>query len=150
MRLTVVISIIAAVLTHAAHAQGADDVVHPTRLALGADGFAAPETIRSRQSGTQGEVDVLDHEAFRAEDGKYDAGVYAVSGPHRFEIDEDYGVDEFMYFLEGGVTLVSTDGTRMEIGAGEAVVIPKSWRGVWESAGYKKIYVIYSADKPIE
>jgi uncharacterized cupin superfamily protein len=136
--------------TGALSALAADDVVHPTKLALGADAFLSAATVRSTHSGTKGEVDVLDHEAFRAADDRFDAGVYAVSGPHRAEIAQDYGVDEFMYFLEGGVTLISADGTRTEVGAGEAVVVPKTWRGVWESEGYKKIYVIYSPDKPIE
>jgi uncharacterized cupin superfamily protein len=131
-------------------AQCADEVVHPTKIELGADAFLSAATVRSKQPGTKAEVDVLDHEAFRAADDRFDAGVYAVSGPHRAEISQDYGVDEFMYFLEGGVTLVSADGTRTEVRAGEAVVIPKTWRGIWESEGYKKIYVIYSPDKPIE
>jgi uncharacterized cupin superfamily protein len=48
-----------------------------------------------------------------------------------------------MYFLEGGVTLTSSDGTRLEIVAGDAVMIPKEWRGVWDTKGYLKIYVIH-------
>ena len=128
----------------------ADEVVeHPTKLVLGAQAFAQPGTESSTLAGTEGEVAVLDQEAFRTPDGKFDAGVYQVAGPHRFDVKADYGVDEFMYFLEGGVTLISVDGKRTEVGAGEAVVIPKGWRGTWESAGYKKIYVIRS-DAPIE
>ena len=64
----------------------------------------------------------------------------------RIEIDEPYGVDEFMYFLEGSVTLTSSDGSEQVINAGEAVTIPKEWTGVWETDGYTKIWVIYSAD----
>ena len=62
------------------------------------------------------------------------------------DITEPYGVDEFMYFLEGGVTLTSSDGTVTEIEAGEAVTIPKEWTGIWETEGYRKIWVIYSED----
>jgi uncharacterized cupin superfamily protein len=32
------------------------------------------------------------------------------------------------------------------INAGEAVTIPKEWMGRWETAGYRKIWVIYSDD----
>jgi uncharacterized cupin superfamily protein len=64
----------------------------------------------------------------------------------RFEVTEPYGVDEFMYFLDGGVTLTSADGTVQRIAAGEAVTIPKEWTGIWETDGYTKIWVIYSAD----
>jgi uncharacterized cupin superfamily protein len=67
-------------------------------------------------------------------------------GKVRIEIDEPYGVDEFMYFLEGSVTLTSSDGSEQVINAGEAVTIPKEWTGVWETDGYTKIWVIYSAD----
>ena len=137
-------SLLGSVLVHA------DEVIqHPTKLVLGPQAFAQPGTERSTLEGNDGEVEVLDHESFRTADGKFDAGVYAVAGPHRFEVKDGYGVDEFFYFLEGGVTLTSVDGQRTEVGVGEAVVIPKGWRGTWESPGYKKIYVIRS-DEPIE
>jgi uncharacterized cupin superfamily protein len=83
-----------------------------------------------------------DVEAFVSSDRKFDAGIYR-SGPVRAEIDEPYGVDEFMYFIEGGVTLTSTDGTELVVEAGDAVMIPRQWRGVWDTAGYLKIYVIH-------
>ncbi len=50
-----------------------------------------------------------------------------------------------MFFLEGGVTLTSSDGTELVINAGEAVTIPKEWTGVFETDGYTKICVIYSS-----
>jgi len=55
-----------------------------------------------------------------------------------------------MHFLEGGVTLTSSDGTVTRIDAGDSVVIPADWTGIWDTDGYTKIYVIYSPDKPIE
>jgi uncharacterized cupin superfamily protein len=51
-----------------------------------------------------------------------------------------------MYFIEGGVTLTSSDGSKQVISAGEAVTIPKEWTGVWDTEGYTKIWVIYSED----
>jgi len=83
-----------------------------------------------------------DVEAFVSSDRKFDAGIFR-SGAVRAEIDEAYGVDEFMYFIEGGVTLTSTDGTQTTIQAGDAVMIPREWRGVWDTDGYLKIYVIH-------
>jgi uncharacterized cupin superfamily protein len=68
------------------------------------------------------------------------------SGKARFEATEPYGVDEFMYFLEGSVRLTSADGSALEVNAGEAVTIPKEWTGVWNTDGYTKIWVIYSED----
>lgn len=78
-------------------------------------------------------------------DQKFASGMYQ-SSKVREEINEPYGVDEFMYFIEGSVTLTSTDGTVQVINAGEAVTIPKEWTGVWETDGYTKMWVIYSAD----
>ncbi|MDX1517576.1 MAG: cupin domain-containing protein [Woeseiaceae bacterium] len=87
----------------------------------------------------------LDVTSFLSSDGRFGSGMYR-SGAVRYDITEPYGVDEFMYFLEGGVTLTSSDGTVQEIAAGEGVTIPKEWTGVWETDGYTKIWVIYSAD----
>ena len=103
--------------------------------------FERPETVRTER----GESTVLDVTTSKSSDGRFASGMYK-AGKSRFEIDEPYGVDEFMYFLEGGVTLTSVDGTVQEIHAGEAVTIPKEWTGTWETDGYTKIWVIYSPD----
>jgi uncharacterized cupin superfamily protein len=87
----------------------------------------------------------LDVTSLLSSDKKFASGMYK-SGKTRAEITEPYGVDEFMYFIEGGVTLTSADGQVMRIGAGEAVTIPKEWTGVWDTDGYTKIWVIYSED----
>jgi uncharacterized cupin superfamily protein len=87
----------------------------------------------------------LDVTSLLSSDKKFASGMYK-SGKVRFEATEPYGVDEFMYFLEGSVTLTSTDGTVQVISAGEAVTIPKEWTGIWDTDGYTKIWVIYSED----
>ncbi len=69
------------------------------------------------------------------------AGVYA-AGASNSDI-EAYPHDEFMYFLDGGVTLTSADGTVTEVEAGDGVVIPMGWKGNWTTSGYRKFYVIY-------
>ena len=87
----------------------------------------------------------LDVTSLLSSDKKFASGMYR-SGKTRFEISEPYGVDEFMYFLEGSVTLTSSDGTVQIIEAGEGVTVPKEWTGVWDTDGYTKIWVIYSSD----
>ena len=87
----------------------------------------------------------LDVTSMLSSDRKFASGMYK-SGKTRSEINEPYGVDEFMYFLEGGVTLTSSDGTVTEIRAGDAVTIPKEWTGIWDTDGYTKIWVIHSED----
>ena len=94
---------------------------------------------------TRGDNTILDVTSLMSSDRKFASGMYK-SGKVRFEANEPYGVDEFMYFLEGGVTLTSADGSVQVIEAGEAVTIPKEWTGVWDTDGYTKIWVIYSED----
>jgi uncharacterized cupin superfamily protein len=83
--------------------------------------------------------------ALISSDKKFASGMYQ-SGKTRSEISEPYGVDEFMYFISGSVTLTSSDGSVQTIEAGEAVTIPKEWTGIWETEGYTKLWVIYSSD----
>ncbi len=89
--------------------------------------------------------ETLDVTSLLSSDKKFASGMYR-SGKTRAEITEPYGVDEFMFFLEGGVTLTSSDGTVTTIEAGEGVTIPREWTGIWDTDGYTKIWVIYSED----
>lgn len=91
---------------------------------------------------TRGDNTTLDVTTLLSSDKKFSSGMYK-SGKVRFEATEPYGVDEFMYFIEGSVTLTSSDGSVQVINAGEAVTIPKEWTGVWDTDGYTKIWVIY-------
>jgi uncharacterized cupin superfamily protein len=74
-------------------------------------------------------------------DRHFTAGLYK-AGPGDFPIDS-YPEDEFCYFLSGSVKLTSADGSVMELKAGEAVVIPKGWKGRWTTGGYSKYYAVY-------
>jgi uncharacterized cupin superfamily protein len=130
----------------------AEQVSRPIRIeraALQGGVFDDPRTVSREEQSERGAFRTRDLEAFISSDRKVDMGVYE-AGPNRYTISEPYGVDEFMYFLKGGVTLTSEDGTVTEVRAGDAVLIPHDWKGVWDTDGYTKIYVIYSAAKPIE
>ena len=120
----------------------AAETVHPAKLSsadLTGTAFNNPNTsVTETPTGN-----ILDITSMKSSDGKFASGMYK-AGKSRFEITEPYGVDEFMFFLEGSVTLTSTDGSQMTINAGEAVTIPKEWTGIWETEGYRKIWVIYS------
>jgi uncharacterized cupin superfamily protein len=140
LSLTFVLSVAPALVL----AEGAASVPQPalmSRADLAGGMLARPEVLRSEHDGNT----TLDITSLKASDGRFASGMYR-SGKVRSVIDKPYGVDEFMYFLEGGVTLTSADGSVMKVGAGEAVTIPKEWTGVWDTEGYTKIWVIYSAD----
>jgi uncharacterized cupin superfamily protein len=119
--------------------------IHPAKISkadAAGEIFAREDMITSTHGDGHTTLDVT---TLLSSDGKFASGMYK-SGKTRSEINEPYGVDEFMYFLEGGVTLTSSDGTVTEIGAGEGVSIPKEWTGIWDTDGYTKIWVIYSED----
>ncbi len=122
----------------------ADEPMHPAKLSqaeIAGEVFSRPDMLEHTDGGNT----TLDVTSFLSSDKRFGSGMYK-SGAVRIEITEPYGVDEFMYFLEGGVTLTSGDGDVQVISAGEAVTIPKEWVGVWETDGYTKIWVIYSED----
>ena len=147
-RLTVAVAAAAAWLLMVALPVQSAETVHPVKMSKAQiDGSIFEDyepVVRSHNGNTTHDVEV-----FRTESGLFDAGMYR-SGKVRIEITEPYGVNEYMHFLEGGVTLTSSDGTVTQIAAGDSVVIPKEWTGVWDTDGYTKIYVIYSPDAPIE
>lgn len=120
--------------------------VQPVKMsAEGLRGELLANAMKEQSKSELGPLITEDAETFLSSDRRLDAGVYR-SGAARFTIDQPYGVDEFMYFLEGRLTLTSSDGQITVINAGEAVTIPKEWTGVWDSTAYTKIYVIYSPD----
>ncbi len=138
---TIIILAAAAVAISAHH----NDVVVPAKI--GKEDMTG--AIFSRDDMTRTEHDsgniTLDVTTLLSSDKKFASGMYQ-SGKSYFEATDPYGVDEFMYFIEGGVTLTSSDGTVQTINAGEAVTIPKEWTGIWDTEGYTKIWVIYSED----
>lgn len=136
------------VLTVAGGNVQAADAVHPVKMSAEQIAGRIFEDYKPLVSTNNGNT-THDVEVFRTASGLFDAGMYR-SGKVRAEITEPYGVHEYMHFLEGGVTLTSSDGTVTEVSAGDSVVIPAEWTGVWDTEGYTKIYVIYSPDKPIE
>ena len=120
------------------------ETIYPAKLSaddLGGGAFERAETIVTEQ----GEHKIFDFTSLKSGDGNFASGMYK-AGPQTFDITEPYGVDEFMFFLEGSVTLTSADGSALTVNAGEAVTIPKEWIGRWETEGYRKIWVIYSED----
>lgn len=131
----------AAVTVSAQH----EETVVPAKISseeIGGKIFDRPDMTKTVHDNGNTTLDVTN---LLSSDKKFASGMYQ-SGKTYFEAKEPYGVDEFMYFLEGSVKLTSSDGTVQVINAGEAVTIPKEWTGIWDTDGYTKIWVIYSAD----
>jgi uncharacterized cupin superfamily protein len=144
-KLATIVAVILFGLSVAAVVFSQDDIVRPAKMSRAdIEGGIFDRADMLRTEHDDGHV-TLDVTSLKSSDGRFASGMYR-SSKVRFEIDEPYGVDEFMYFLEGSVTLTSADGSVQEIGAGEAVTIPKEWTGTWDTDGYTKIWVIYSED----
>ena len=141
-KLTMLIMLLAAGgIVLSAHHEGA---VHPAKMSkqeIGGKIFDRPDMTKTTENGNT----TLDVTSLLSSDKKFASGMYR-SGKSYFEANDPYGVDEFMYFLEGGITLTSSNGQVTEIRAGDAVTIPKEWTGIWDTDGYTKIWVIYSED----
>ena len=140
----VVAAVLIAVFSFAAGLH-AGDVIRPAELTkediAGAIFDREDVYVHTYENGNS----IQDVTSFLSSDKTFGSGMYT-SQATRSEITEPYGVDEFMFFLEGSVTLTSSDGTVQTIEAGEGVTIGKEWTGIWETDGYKKIWVIYSED----
>lgn len=137
---TVVAVVVAMSVAGFAHA--APNPVLLKGSALHGEIFSDPRAESLPETSETGTVTARDLVAHESADGCLQTGVYQ-TGRNRFTTSDPYPHDEFMYFLEGGVTLSSTDGTVTQVAAGDGVLLPKGWTGVWDSAGYRKIYVIY-------
>lgn len=82
---------------------------------------------------------------FSSRDERFSSGVFSSSaGYAEFE---SYAGDEFCYIVSGEATITSADGGVIKLKAGDAITIPKGWKGRWDTSGYTKYYVNYRADQ---
>jgi uncharacterized cupin superfamily protein len=114
------------------------ETILPLKISRG-DIFAAVDsrdTIDKAPGGVSNVV--VSHSA----DGEVVTGIYT-SGPTQAEVagPDGYPADEFMYFITGGATLTSTDGSKVVVNAGEGVSLPRGWVGTFATQGYTKLYV---------
>lgn len=76
-------------------------------------------------------------------DGRLDIGVWECT-PGRFTADRSAAA-EFCHFLQGRIVMTHLDGTRRELGPGDAIMLPQGWKGTWEIVEQtRKIYAILS------
>ena len=73
-----------------------------------------------------------------------DIGLWEAT-PGQFTADRS-GAAEFCYFLEGKIVMTHVDGTKKTLGPGDAIMLPKGWKGTWEILEHtRKIYAFFSA-----
>ena len=106
------------------HVSAVAEVIHPAKLSQKALEGAAFDDTSTVIKELEGEK-ILDFTSLKSSDGKFASGMYK-AGPQTFDITEPYGVDEFMFFLEGSVTLISADGSATTVNE-RGQTIPKEW-----------------------
>jgi hypothetical protein len=75
-------------------------------------------------------------------DGLMEIGVWECT-PGRFTANREAAA-EFCHFLSGRIEMRHADGTRKLLGAGDALMLPRGWKGEWNILETtRKIYVIY-------
>jgi uncharacterized cupin superfamily protein len=112
-------------------------------------GAAAPALLRFQPGGPDGiglkaSGRTQSHNYFRSP-GNERTGVWraepATTGPHTPKYSE------FMYLLEGSVTLADSDGRRETFKAGDAVLVPRGTTYTWQQAEpLRKYYAIFDLE----
>ena len=63
--------------------------------------------------------------------------------PAKLKIDEPWPYDEFIYVLSGKLILTDSRGEVTQFVAGESLVVPKGFLGIWEMQGnFRELVVI--------
>ncbi len=63
--------------------------------------------------------------------------------PAKLKIDEPWPYDEFIYLLSGKLILTDARGEVTQFVAGESLVVPKGFLGIWEMQGnFRELVVI--------
>jgi uncharacterized cupin superfamily protein len=130
-------------LSLSASAALAQDVLHPTRIS-GHDParHATPDVHSDQTYGWR----IMGHSA----DKNFRGGLSWIKKGVT-DVDEPNTVDEFLVILSGKERYTSLDGTVIEVGAGDAIFVPKGWRGKWESDGpVEYFFSVYDPGKLYE
>lgn len=90
---------------------------------------------------------------FMTDDGKVDIGVFDMTleeeanGTFRYE---GVPISEFMFFLEGRMTLTDDNGKVTTAGPGEVLFLPKGWVGTRVTSSIRKVAIRFLEEAPQE
>ena len=78
---------------------------------------------------------------FTSADGRVEIGVWECT-PGRFTADRSAS-SEFCHFISGKIEMTHADGSKVQLGAGDAIALPLGWTGEWQVIEQvRKLYVI--------
>ena len=78
-------------------------------------------------------------------DGALDIGIWECT-PGRFTADRSAAA-EFCYFLQGKILMTQLDGTSRVLGPGDAIMLPRGWKGTWEIVEHTRKIYVFLADQ---
>jgi uncharacterized cupin superfamily protein len=113
-------------------------VLVPSATVRDGSAFAHPSATRGKEDGVAHVMRI-----FGASSDQRMASAIFESEPSKLSFPDGYPGDEFMYFISGNVTLTDHAGKVTKVGPGEALFMPKGWRGTWTSTAYRKYFVYY-------
>jgi uncharacterized cupin superfamily protein len=93
-----------------------------------------------------GGATALELDTLTSNDGKFQSGMYKAGPEHNDYRTAGYESYEFIYVITGSITLTPVNGKVNVVHPGEAVTIPRGWKGRWDSDGYTKLWVTYDPD----
>lgn len=83
---------------------------------------------------------------FKSADEKFSFGLFSldvVKEETNSKRYDNFKHNEFMYFIEGRMTLTDDNGKTISASAGEILFIPKGWSGTRVTTDISKVSVIY-------
>ena len=127
---------------------GADDIVLPVMLdrpALEGGLYEQVETRISTLDWSGGINTTETAEAFVSDDGRMRMGLFR-SDAVTINRTTPRPLNEYMHFIQGGARFTAPDGTVFDVKAGESILVPRGWVGLFETEGYLKLYVAYTPE----
>lgn len=74
--------------------------------------------------------------------GEVTVAIYE-SMPALIDVSDPFPYDEYVFVLEGEVTLISLEGDKQTHRQGDSFLVPKGWRGTWDMpVKYREMIVV--------
>ncbi len=129
-------------------AANAEDIVLPVKLTkaqIAGGLYDEVETSTNELEWAGGINTTEGAEAFVSDDSRMRMGLFR-SDAVTIDRTTPRALNEYMHFIEGGARFTAPDGSVFDVTAGESILVPRGWVGLFETDGYLKLYVAYAPE----
>lgn len=99
------------------------------------------EAFATKPTSFEGDQQEASTALFTSADGRVEIGIWECT-PGRFTADRSAS-SEFCHFISGRIEMTHADGSKVQLGAGDAIALPLGWKGEWRVIEQvRKLYVI--------